>query len=538
MLVVYACAFATTNYVDRDYSCYIDWSGGAWGTIVQPTVEWRFADGLDWDTTGSGVYRNYGSGSLSTGLLDSNQPGLTEGVSSEGQSAIEFDGVNDMLSAGDESLFDVGTGDFMVSVWVFFPSGVSYSTIIQKAAAISDDEAGFGLYTRTNNPYLRMAISDGLGNPNSQLITSSFPTDIRDDSWHYIAAVWDGTADSSALYLDGEFVASDVAGGALGSLDNSENLIIGKYPGQSYYLEGMIDQLAWWDFGVDGLPATIGDQIDSLYSCGPSGSTGNPYPTIQSAVCQSSDEDTVLVVDGQYRETVDITKELVIAALDDSYGYRPVIYGADLPSAAGVIGITVSDTCEIGWFDVRGYCGVSGYGLYVDSVASESVIHHLVIDSCLVGIGFFASAEGDSVVSCVVDGAGLSGSYGVKTIDGSSSMTDTLRILNTVITGVDNGIEVTDSLNVSIDYCNLWNNEMNYSGISAGEHDLAVPPLFRGGNDYRSLSRSRLLDRGFGCRFSYMGCRPDIGAYEVRWRNTMLLLLSNRRHFRTGRLTF
>jgi len=70
---------ASTLYVDDDVSYYIDWTDSDWA-YLQPSVEWRLADGLDWDTTGAGEYRNYGSLDLATELTDVNQPGLTEGI--------------------------------------------------------------------------------------------------------------------------------------------------------------------------------------------------------------------------------------------------------------------------------------------------------------------------------------------------------------------------------------------------------------------------------------------------------------------------
>lgn len=541
ILLVLICrlSFADTRSVDHNGCYYIDWFGGCWGTIIQPSVEWRFGDGLEWDTTGSSVYRNYGDSLLTVGLTDGNRPGLTEGILAEGQSAVDLDGTNDYFTAGDEPAFDAGDGDFMICTWINISTGAGFGAIIQKAtSAGSGSSAGYALYIRTSDPFVRIAISDGLSNPTSLLVTSSFPTDIRDDCWHHLACVWDGAADSSALYLDGEWCSSDIAGGTIGSLDNSAGLEVARYTGTPTFLAGKVDQLSWWNYGVSGLPANIAVQIDSLYSQCPNGSAQAPYPTIQSAILASDTGDSVRIAGGRYKETVEVASNLVIISDDISFGFRPVICGVDLLAASGVKGIYLGGTVELGYLDIRGFCSASGYGIYADSTADSTVIHHVVIDSCQTGVGFYGTAEKDSLLNCTIDGADLAGSYGVRTINANSAMNDTLFILNSVITGSAKGIEVTDSFTVVMDYNNLWNNSIDRNGISAGSHDIACPPMFRTANDYRPINRSRLLDRGINCRGSWINRTTDIGAWEVRWRNSWTGLTLERRCFRSGRMVF
>ncbi len=46
------------------------------------------------------------------------------------QSSVEFDGVDDYLNAGDDEIFNYGTGEFTTSVWVNFASISATQSII------------------------------------------------------------------------------------------------------------------------------------------------------------------------------------------------------------------------------------------------------------------------------------------------------------------------------------------------------------------------------------------------------------------------
>lgn len=525
LLMICTLALGSTVYVDDGPVYHIDWSGGAWGTIVQPTVEWRLAEGIDWDTTGAGIYRNYGSGSLATGLTDGTQPGLTEGILAEGQTALDFDGVNDYLYINSSSVLDLDRQDFTVAIWVHVPQSWtdSYAGIIWKKGSYSGGDyarRGWGIAAGYSSPGVFFNVADG-----SDYAGMHGDFVLQESKWYYVVGVCDWGS-NIYLYVDGDLKETHSIT-SVDSTNNTNNLQIGKlpyYPWQS----GIALVQIWEDLALGSTA------IDSLYTAmNPTGSASITFPSFQSAVYQSSAGDTILGIGGRYRETLEIVRNLSIYGDVTDYGFRPELYGADLPAAAGTNAITVLDTVEIGYLNIRAY--TSGCGVYADSISDGSVFHHLGIDSCDVGVAFFGTTDGDSLVNCTVDCAELSGSRGIKTIDGSQSVSQALVFYNNIIVAADVGIEVSDSFSVDADYNNLFANTTDLDGIDYGAHDLLYDPLFKGGNDYRPYPYARVIDRGSALRFPALGICPDIGAWEVRQRSIRFMLTADRRLLQQGR---
>ncbi|MEM4346044.1 MAG: hypothetical protein QXI02_04030, partial [Candidatus Caldarchaeum sp.] len=81
--------------------------------IPRPSAYWKLADGVDYDTTGTGYYRNYGDSVLASNLVDVNRPLLTEGVNSKGQSALAFVRSSDhRLNIVDPNTLNISTESF------------------------------------------------------------------------------------------------------------------------------------------------------------------------------------------------------------------------------------------------------------------------------------------------------------------------------------------------------------------------------------------------------------------------------------------
>jgi hypothetical protein len=154
LLIHQVTAISGTLFVDDDACCYIvDWTGLSFSP---PTVEWRLADGLDYDTTGAAAYRNYGAFLLVTNLTDGNRPGLSEGPLRSGQSSLEFDGVNDYLQVNDVTVLDCNNEDLTIAAWIRLESAVLGRIAGKKLS--STIAAGYGLgVDASRQPFLRCA---------------------------------------------------------------------------------------------------------------------------------------------------------------------------------------------------------------------------------------------------------------------------------------------------------------------------------------------------------------------------------------------
>lgn len=486
-----------TRYIDDDAVYYIDWTDEDW-SYLQPSVEWRFADGIDWDTTGAGVYRNYGSMTLGTGLTDVNQPGLTEGIMSPDQAAVHFDGINDRLRVNDLDLLGFDESSFSVIAVIKYESP-SYTPICCKKQSETNTSAGWALWTYGNQ--ILFYVADGTDAATASISTSK-------NAWYFVAGTWDWSQKKATLYINGSS-DSDIDA-SVDAITNPYNFKIGLNGASSHYYSGDVALLQIWDSTV--LSAA---QIDSLYtSLTPTGTYSLPYPSFQSAVQQASTGDTLLMMPGRYRETVLIGKSVVVLSQDLNFGERAELHGSDLPAASGSTGLTIRGAAEVGYIDVRGYCNTVGYGIYADSTSDSSILHHITFDSCRNSIGFFGSAESDSVINCTIDAEGLENSAGIITIDSEETGTFSLVFINNIITRTDTGIIVTASFDVETGFNNLWDNCENYSGITPGAGSISLPPSFSGTDNYQLLPWSRMRERGMNTRFNCLGRRVDIGSWE------------------------
>ena len=462
--------YGATHYVDDGAVYYIDWTGGAWGSVPQPSAEWRLADGIDYDTTGAGVYRNYGDSTLATGLTDAVRPGLAEGILSEGQTALSFDGVNDYLYINNSNVLDVNKEDFSVAIWAYRIGGQSYIGAAEKLST-----SGWRITCGNNSVTWYFQIYDH----NSQRVSIGHTPDIGFYNWHFVVGTFDYSDSKKArLYYGGDLKGTSY-NAAFDSLDNNGKFRVGREGSNEF--KGGIALVQFWK-GT----CLSDNQVDSLYNAmKPAGTISLPYPSFQSAVYQASASDTIYGLAGRYRETLEIVKNITIIGNDVTYDNRPKLYGTNLLNASGYVGITFSDTAVVRYLTVRGYDDASnGYGVYADSISDGSAFDHLTIDSCRCGIGMYGSCDDDSIVHCTVDAAELTGSYGIEYVDGGEAGSVSLIMYRTIILNADTAGAFGDSASVSNSYNNLWNNDADYRGLSADGTDLVIYPRFRL-NDYR-----------------------------------------------------
>jgi len=109
--------------------------------------------------------------------------------------------------------------------------------------------------------------------------------------------------------------------------------------------------------------------------------------------------------------------------------------------------------------------------------------------------------------------AGNFGSYGINHI----GPTETVK--NNVVTGCEGGISVWNNQNITIQYNDVWNNEISYTGFTPDSTNLSVDPMIvnddttQGELDFHLQKYSPLIDAGDPNILDKDGSRSDIGLY-------------------------
>ncbi len=505
-------AYATPNiYVNNTKSYYVGSNNstgatawGAGGLPAQPNVEWRLADGLDWDTTGAGVYRNYGSTVLATGLIDGHRPALAEGILAKDQSALTFNGTNDHLYANDATELNPVADDFGVLVWARWTSTTHDKEITGKYNE-TGNQRSWVIFTGENAwiGSFYVGLSDDGTSDVAHMKFYETTVAFNDGKWHQIGFTW--ISDVLVLYADGSSAAiTKIRDGVISAIYSGTGLPrIGSYIGTSNFFAGDIAWESYWQ----GAGTPTGGQVSAIYAAmNPTGSAALAYPSIQSADYNSAANSNILIAAGTYQETVSITKAFAsVTAVDNGYANRPVIFGSNLPASAGTTGLTVSALSKISYLDVRGFS--TGTGVLADANSDGTLLHHMVVDSCLHGVDFDGSASSDSMVNCDIDGAGIALSTGFRA---TTSTVVALYVIDCIFVNTATALTKAALQSLIESYNDFYGNTLNYAG-ALDASDLLVNPLFGGGNDYRLMKTAPLLRSGISIR-EY---GPIIGAYEI-----------------------
>jgi len=160
------------------------------------------------------------SGKVNNGTIT----GATWTKNSKGLWYLLFAGGDDLIGCGAGASLNFGTGDFTLLVWI--NTGTAATQILTQKSNVlhSAIVAGYGLYLRTTDPYIKAWCSDGT----TVVSNSTCATNPADGAWHLVGGVWVSATDTISLYLDGVFVDSDVAGAAMGSINTANNLEFGR----------------------------------------------------------------------------------------------------------------------------------------------------------------------------------------------------------------------------------------------------------------------------------------------------------------------
>ncbi|MBL7050155.1 MAG: hypothetical protein ISR96_11625, partial [Nitrospira sp.] len=159
--------------------------------------------------------------------------------------ALEFDGADDYMNCGNSSEFDLGTNAFALEAWVKGSSFQNdYGRIIDRY--LHGGTAGYTLYRNASNNKVQFTFWNTAGGRHDVASTTS----ITDETWHHIAAVYDGQW--MKLYVDGVVEAQKDIGLVTLSIANNVLGIGGNFDGARWNtFGGAIDEVRIWQTALN-----------------------------------------------------------------------------------------------------------------------------------------------------------------------------------------------------------------------------------------------------------------------------------------------
>jgi hypothetical protein len=162
---------------------------------------------------------------------------------------------SEYLTAGNDSAFDNPT-DFSVSFWIKGSGRTTNDGILSKEAT-NDYGAGYfvRLFANNHGTYpgkLIVGLLSANGATYKYRIGNT--TTLTDNAWHYVLIVVNsaeftsGTSTGIHIYIDGgaDEGITGGASGALGSMANTGNFLLGRDGDDGYYSNNSIDEFGFW----------------------------------------------------------------------------------------------------------------------------------------------------------------------------------------------------------------------------------------------------------------------------------------------------
>lgn len=155
-----------------------------------------------------------------------------------GASAL-FDGTGDFLTIPDNAAFEFGSSNLTWEMWLKTTSSDQYDTLLSRTGT-SGLDAGEFIVLMNNASATAGDIAVYFADFNAgapMLVTTG--ASVRDDAWHHIAIVRNGSA--WAVYIDGTSRATATWAGSIGDISNS--IYIGGDQAFTRHYNGYIDSL-------------------------------------------------------------------------------------------------------------------------------------------------------------------------------------------------------------------------------------------------------------------------------------------------------
>ena len=191
------------------------------------------ADGLvfNFDAANRACYPK--TGTTATDTVDSIEGTLSGPtfVSTTGSGVFNFDGNDDSINLGNQSIGGSSLTSLTVSVWVY-KTDTSHSTFIGKYAS---QNFNLGVYLGKFFFGIRTSSWNGLNNP-------SFSG--YENQWLNVCGVWDGS--TRKIYVNASQVSSDSKSGTM--YYGSQDVVIGNLTGASgFYYDGKMGPIHFYN---------------------------------------------------------------------------------------------------------------------------------------------------------------------------------------------------------------------------------------------------------------------------------------------------
>jgi hypothetical protein len=212
----------------------------------------------------AGYYARLDAGAAATDQFtsDGSQDGtLTNGASRAGSPVeYQFDGTNDYITMGNQSVFNFGTGSFTLSFWVK-TTAIARRSILNKFRydGTTANEQGFYVDVIATG-HIRTSIETP-GVSVSYLARDSSVT-INNGAWHHVAIVRNGTNVFPDIYIDGTLRnGGTFSNGTVASISSTADFEIAREwdeqsQGQTGHFVGSVDDLVVYGIALDS--ANIG----------------------------------------------------------------------------------------------------------------------------------------------------------------------------------------------------------------------------------------------------------------------------------------
>jgi len=176
--------------------------------------------------------------------------------------AAEFNGVDQYAEVTDpaDGALDVGLQDFMLSYWIE-TTDANFPAVYKAEGGIGTSIRYTSFVSAAGQAVGQVAQGGNICGPLNDL------TPVNDGEPHFVACVFD-KSDRATVYVDGvPDNAQDDDCSVIGDLDNDNDFRLARFG--AFFFDGQLLDVRLYRFGVDGLPADIGDAIEDLFEGGP-----------------------------------------------------------------------------------------------------------------------------------------------------------------------------------------------------------------------------------------------------------------------------
>ena len=157
--------------------------------------------------------------------------------------ALEFDGVDDMVTIPQSSSLDIGTNQVTLEAWVKLEELPSEISGI--ASILNSIENSYILFENGNTGELEFLVADADGTSETPSIPSTM---LMVDTWHHIVGVYDGNTTTASIYLDGQLIDSHTNASLSGLVKPGQVATLGGEIGSTTkFFGGSIDEVRIWN---------------------------------------------------------------------------------------------------------------------------------------------------------------------------------------------------------------------------------------------------------------------------------------------------